>query len=303
MIKSVTVTNHLNESVTMELRFPEKSGFLIRGIDGLGPAKADINTSEVGSMDGGLFNSARIGRRNIVFSLVFLPSPTIEDARQKSYRYFPLKKRIKILVETDNRTSEIYGYVESNDPNIFSRQEGTTISVICPDPYFYSPTPTVTQFSSSTPLFEFPFSNESLTENLIEFGRVQLYVSKNIVYRGDASIGMKISIHVLADVPYWENLTIASSSGQMIISIGRFAALVGSGMLKGDVITISTIRGKKSAYLLRNGAYINIFNAIVRNSNWFQLQQGDNVILCLGTNGAYQNIEYIIENQIAYGGI
>ena len=47
MIKSVTVTNYLGESIKLELGFPEKSGFLIQSIDGLGPPKADIHKTEV----------------------------------------------------------------------------------------------------------------------------------------------------------------------------------------------------------------------------------------------------------------
>jgi hypothetical protein len=131
MIKSITITNHLNESIKLELGFPERSGFLIQEISGLGPVKADINVSELSNIDGSIYNSARLPSRNIVFKLVLLESPTIEDTRQKSYKYFPIKKRVRLLIETTNRTAEIFGYVESNEPIIFSRQETTQISIVC----------------------------------------------------------------------------------------------------------------------------------------------------------------------------
>ena len=72
MIKSVTVTNNLGESIVLELRFPEKSGFLIKegGITGLGPAKATINSTESVTVDGASFNSAHVGQRNIVFNFL-----------------------------------------------------------------------------------------------------------------------------------------------------------------------------------------------------------------------------------------
>jgi hypothetical protein len=68
MIKSVTVTNYLGESIKMELGFPEKSGFLIQNIDGLGPGKATINLTQFATSDGSLFNSAKLNERNIVFT-------------------------------------------------------------------------------------------------------------------------------------------------------------------------------------------------------------------------------------------
>ena len=132
MIKSVKVTNHLGESITLELRNPEKSGFLIRGIDGLGPGKANINITEIATADGAIFNSSRVNSRNVVLLLTFLEKPTIEDTRLLSYKYFPIKKRITLEIETNNRISLVVGYVESNTPNIFSNQEGTSISIVCP---------------------------------------------------------------------------------------------------------------------------------------------------------------------------
>ena len=157
MIKSVTITNHLGESIKMELGFPEKSGFLIQSITGLGPVKADINSTKFATSDGAIFNSARLDSRNIVMILRLLENSTIEDTRQKTYKYFPIKNRIRFRIETDNRTCETYGYVESNDPIIFSSQVSTQISIICPDPYFYSITPKTTIFSGVESLFNFHF--------------------------------------------------------------------------------------------------------------------------------------------------
>ena len=66
MIRSFTVTNYRDESLTCELSDPSKEGFVVAGIDGLGPTKATVNVTDISSIDGGLFNSARIGSRNIV---------------------------------------------------------------------------------------------------------------------------------------------------------------------------------------------------------------------------------------------
>ena len=77
MIKSVTVINHLNESVKMELRSPEKSGFLIQDITGLGPAKANVNSTEMATSDGSVYNSARLNSRNIVLTIKLMSNPQL----------------------------------------------------------------------------------------------------------------------------------------------------------------------------------------------------------------------------------
>lgn len=95
MIKSIKVTNYLDESITISLRRPLETGFLIKKIDGLGPTKANINTSEISTNDGAMFNSSRINQRNITISMLFVESEigeSIEDIRQKSYKYFPISE-------------------------------------------------------------------------------------------------------------------------------------------------------------------------------------------------------------------
>ena len=303
MIRSITITNHLDESITMELRFPEKSGFLLRDIpSGLGPSKANISTSELAAYDGSMYNSARVEQRNIVFNLEFSENPSIELNRLKSYQYFPIKKRVKISVETDNRVCETYGYVESNEPNIFSAREGTTISIICPDPWFYTTNKDITLFSGAESLFEFPFSNESLDTKLIIFGNIQIIAEQSIIYTGDASIGMIIYIHAIGPAP---NLVIVDLRTQETMSINsaKLAALTGSDIMDGDDIIISTIKGDKYIILIRNGVIINIFNALNKNSSWFQLEKGDNRIAYTSDNNTNLNLQFRIESQIAYEGV
>ena len=63
----------------MELTAPEKTGLIVTSITGLGPVKAEIKCTSIATSDGSIFNSARLGERNIVLKLQFLPNPTIEE--------------------------------------------------------------------------------------------------------------------------------------------------------------------------------------------------------------------------------
>lgn len=301
MIKSFTVTNYLGDSMKLELGRPEKSGFLIKSVSGLGPSKANIISKELATIDGALYNSSRVNSRNIVLTLKLLENPTIEATRQKSYKYFPIKKRVKLLIETDNRTCETYGYVEANEPNIFSRQETTQISIICPDPYFYSYGKKVTIFSGIESLFTFPFSNESLTEDLLEFGSIVTNQEQTIYYTGDAEIGVVIYIHALGDVT---NLTIHNlgTRESMKIDTNRLVALTGLPIVAGDDIIISTVKGQKYIQLFRNGIYINILNCLDKDVDWFQLSKGDNLFVFVADTGV-TNLQFRIENQTVYEGV
>lgn len=60
MIKSVTVVNHLGESLKLDLASPEKSGFIVKSIEGLGPVKATVNTTKMPTTDGALYFDERV---------------------------------------------------------------------------------------------------------------------------------------------------------------------------------------------------------------------------------------------------
>ena len=304
MIKSFTVTNYLGDSIKIELGRPEKSGFLIKSVTGLGPTKANINTTEISTNDGSLFNSSRLNKRNIVFSVVFVDTPgkeSIEDIRQKSYKYFPIKKNLELRIETDNRVVKTVGYVEANEPNIFSKQEGAQISIICPDPYFYSIGESITVFSGIDPRFEFPFSNESLDGSLIAVGEILIKNYNNVPYQGDADIGVTMTIHAIGEA---SNVTIYNIETRetMRINTDRIATLTGSGIVYGDDIIIKTMKGDKSITLVRNGVSTNILNCLEKGSDWISISKGDNAIAFTAEIGT-TNLQFSINNKIVYEGI
>lgn len=304
MIKSVTITNHLDESIKLDLFNPEESGFIIKSIEGLGPVKANINFKELATNDGSIDNSARLSSRNIVMSLQFMESPTIEETRLKSYKYFPIKRNIKFLIETDSRICETIGRVETNVPTIFSNAEGCQISILCSNPYFYSAGENGTNqtvFYGTVPLFEFPFSNESLTEDLIEFGSIENRTEGTIYYDGDAEIGITIQIHAVGEA---EGLVIYNTKTREIMRINddKLKSLIGSGIQAGDEITIITSRGEKGIYMLRNGITTNILNSLEKPIKWFQLSKGDNTFAYTASFGL-MNLQFRIENKVIYEGV
>lgn len=307
MIYSIVVTNYLGDRIKLELGKPDVSGFLIKSITGLGPAKANVNTTEVSTNDGSLFNSARLSQRNIVLDMVFINTvygESIEDLRQKSYKYFPLKKSVELTIETDNRYVKTTGYVESNEPNIFSSQEGTQISIICPDPYFYSAGEdgnNVTNFYSIDPMFEFPFSNESLDEPLLVFGEIQIKTEGVITYHGDSEIGVMIYIHAIGPAT---NINIYNTETREVMRINteKISLLTGKGIVASDDIVINTAKGEKSITLIREGVSYNILNCLDKNTDWFTLAKGDNIFAFTADSGV-TNLQLRVENKVIYEGV
>ena len=169
MIKTVTVTNYLGESLTLELSNPFDIGINVRSIEGIGPPKGNVNYTEIASGDGGQFNSARASIRNITMQLGLMPVPTVEESRHRVYKYFPLDQQVTLRFETDKRLCEITGWVEECEPDIFSDDETIDISIVCPDPYFYSVDSQLgtINFSGVVDEFEFPFENSPDNESKI----------------------------------------------------------------------------------------------------------------------------------------
>lgn len=303
MIKSVTVINYLGEALELDLMNPEKSGFVVKSIKGLGPSKGVINTTEVSTNDGSIYNSARKSQRNIVMQLGFLWRDTIEDARHLTYKYFPVKKMVTLVFDTDKRQCMTTGYVESNEPDIFSRDSGCQISIICPDPSFYSLTgdsTNTTVFNGVEPVFEFEFENEGM-ENTIEFGDIQNKTENVVVYDGDDEVGIRISIFALGPAT---NITIYNSRTRetMKIDTSKIEALTGQGVIARDEITICTVKGSKGITLLRDGKTTNILNCLDKNVDWFQLAKGDNIFAYSAETGS-MNLQFRIENDVIYEGV
>lgn len=303
MIRQVTITNDFNESLTLELASPEKSGLAIKSIEGLGPSKSVVNITELVTSDISIFNSSRISSRDIVINLLYMNEPSVEDNRLKTYKFFPIKEKIKLSFLTDNREVYCYGYVESNVPSIFQKQSGCAITIKCPDPFFYATGNTAVEdsFTGIINLFSFPFFNDSLTENTIEMGEIPSYPEQILHFDGEYSTGIIIRMYcsnIVVD-PVIYNV----DTGERIsINTDKITALTGSPLSVGDTILINTNKGEKSVKLIRGGDEINIIACLRSFDTWFTLKKGENKFTYSAKRGGESlNISY--EYSTAYEGI
>jgi hypothetical protein len=126
---------------------PNTDAIQILSIDGLGPVKGNVNTTPYGLVDGEVYFGTTIGKRNIVLTLGLNPNwsdQTMASLRKLLYAYFMPKYATKLRFISDLLPDvEISGYVESFEPNIFSKDPQVQISIICPKPEFVAVSPTV----------------------------------------------------------------------------------------------------------------------------------------------------------------
>lgn len=128
-------------------RSEEIDWFEVRNFDGLGAVAAEVNTTKLGSIDGESFVGSSVGKRNIVATIGLDPDWnewTMSKLRRILDKYFTPKQEIRLVFETmEFSPVEIFGYIESNEPNMFSKDPEHIISIICPDLYFKSVDPVI----------------------------------------------------------------------------------------------------------------------------------------------------------------
>lgn len=298
MIKAVEVINHSGELFRCILDNPEESGYALVGMEGIVPGKGTINVKEIATLDGGYFLNSRLSSRNIVLTYIFLDYylgvyRTIEEARLQFYKYFVVKKPLTIVIETDTHRYRISGYVESNEPDIFSTMEGAQVSIICPNPYFRLADDDLNengnlseQIFNPGGSFSFPFSNRSFRRE-IQFGdtnSIQRESTVSLYYEGDIDTGVIFHIFVTGDATqcsYIDFDYLGNSVDNPVQTTLRFNNLrfrQNSGLQVGDELIISTIPGDKYAIVKREESTINVLYCVDLLSDWIYLQKGNNVI-------------------------
>lgn len=241
--------------------------FSILRVDGLNPPPANINTSTGGTLDGTFFNSARLGQRNIVITI--MPHGNIEDVRQNLYNLFPVNSEIQLRFKNGNRDVTTTGYIETFEGSLCDFPQTFTISVICPRPFFNSHTVNTITLPVTTP--------------------DQSYLPNN----GDIKNGVTMRVEISQDLAHEavRDLTITNTyTGEYI----GFTA----GFIHDDVIVISTIAGELKAELRRTGQTraINLLKYLSDGSSWIKLAYNANRF----TYSTSNNTDEYVQIQISH---
>lgn len=133
--------------ITFPVTKPDPSvPYIVRDVQGLGPVKADVNTSTYSNWDGGIYQNHKIGERNILFKIHYRPdysnNQTVQDLRRSLYQYLSPGVELELRFVTGPNPDDVFrikGVVESMEPNIFAKDPEVQVSIMCPDSYFKAP--------------------------------------------------------------------------------------------------------------------------------------------------------------------
>lgn len=264
---TLTVENESGE----RLQLTGNRNYDVLDVAGTSPPAAAINTVNVVGMDGAKFNSSRVGTRNLVITLnIHHP---IEINRLALYKFFRVKRWVKIYYTNSHRSVYIEGYVESFENNPWKQLQQPQISIICAQPFWLATSETVVNFSQSVAMFEFPFS---IPAEGVEFSRREIMATAYVDV-GEIQTGGIIQFYATTNQilnPKFFNRTTQKFFG------------LDFDMYQGDIITVNTQQGQKSVTLLRDGVTTNILSDRTVGSEWVQFEAGENEISYDADEGA-----------------
>lgn len=225
---------------------PEAS-YILKGASGLGPPNRDIILSE--ALYGETFlQTVHPNSREIVLRIRLNPNfslgQTAADLREQLYGLLNpnIGESVDIYLRAGSNTlMKTSGYVKIFETVPFSKEPEVQITLACPKPTFISPLSVTVPVSGSAPVVA-------------------------------ASKGTAPSYFV-ARVQFPSNQTGFTLTQS---STGQYMAFPTYMFLAGDILTINTEVGGKSARISRGGNTMSILYAMQQGSKWLEVRPGPN---------------------------
>jgi len=256
----------------VSMRFTERdlTPFILVSADGIYDAINNVHVSENTMIDGAQYQGSTAKFRNIVLTLKD-DGNFPEDRNSLNQLFKDNEVGLLEISENGQNVRVIDYYVESMKSTGTFGVRYHTISLICPDPFFYDPNDTTVYMASWVSNFEFEFEDEG---EGFEFGYQSAERIQNIVndYAED-NIGMTIRISCSGAVV---NPSIIRVESDTHITVGSTAKPLETQV--GDVVTITTGTGNKHVYLTREGTTTEINEYLTEDSDFIQLMRGNNNI-------------------------
>ena len=280
---TLTAENQRGEKLTLT---EYRSAYQV-AYTGLGPVGADVITASLGMVDGEKFNSARVGRRNVVLT-VFIRG-NVEANRLRLYNWFTPKQWVKLHYKNGAREVYTEGVVEGCELNQFEAVQRVQISIICPQPYLIGAAEIVKDISGVESLFSFPFAIEAVGVPFSDLSGAEYAILHN---SGDVATGFVISIYAREDVV-----------GPVIYNAVTNEAFRVTGTLEaGHTLTIDTRAGNKRLTITDPSGTVK--NALYRKqagSVWLQLESGDNYLSYAAASNAEAMLVTLQHNDLFVG--
>lgn len=282
LLNALNVTNSQGLVLSLPLE-DDSGGFSVQKIEGLDPVKANLVSTSFANMDGEQYQSSRRTPRNIKITLGLEPdysTQAVKDLRDQLYNFFMPKTvvdlnfhlfdKFAISVFLQDLDLNIQGRIESFDSDLFVKEPTVDISIMCYAPDFVDLEPVI--FDGMTVA--------DLTETVLSYG-------------GNIETGFLFTISPDRDLS--EFTIFHRPPDQTLRTVD-----ISYPLLAGDVLQISSVRGSKSVLLTRAGVVSSLLYAQSPQSDWLELQPGDNNLRVYAEGAP---IPYTIEYTTKYGGL
>lgn len=244
--------------------FPGLDSIQVRNIEGLGPVKAAIMTTQFASARGEGYQGSNTGKRNIVMTLGLNPdwqNQTMSGLREMLYRYLMPEAWCKLRFYNDELPMvDIEGYVESFEPNMFSQDPEIVVSVICPKPDFID-------------------ADATIYYGAVDDGTIEL----EFTYVGNVETGLELKVAQSVDnVAYTGPLTISVQQEPHSPEVFHIDPVTING---GQYFKLSTIPNAKRVQKIAvvDGAATNLLWYVSGDSEWPKIRPGKNLFKVAGS--------------------
>ena len=269
IVNELKISNSRGDSIQFGRHFK-----LINGLD-LSNLSATVNYSE-NTMDGAHYQNTKLDVREFdlefFIDINFQEELWIEDKRQELFKVFNPKYNPVRLDFTTKGGQQYYlnanlitaPVLPQDFENSNRKWQKGLLQFLATDPYIYAADSKKVDIALWVPAFEFPLE---IVEGGIEMGYRSPSLIVNVNNDGQESTGMNIRFKASSEVVNPKLLNV-NSYDELKLNVT---------MTPGDVVEISTYKGKRSIILTRNNVKTNIFNALDLSSTFLQLEVGDNL--------------------------
>ncbi|MBO5841452.1 MAG: phage tail family protein [Clostridia bacterium] len=263
--------------------------FDLVNVDGQTFAAASISSSSVSGADGSVVNNVQANARSVVLDLRIKSSADVEDAKRAILKVVKIKQRGSLEWTQNGKTVVLSGIVESVDMPRWNNAVTLQVSLYCEQPFWEDFDDVLVQISEVVNLHYFTDSADDMLYFPVEgipFGQYDATRTKTFHNDGDVDVGMEISVVALDTAT---NPIIYDGNGNF------FGVGYGDGerrvvMQMGDVITITTHKGKKNVTM----GGVSLLSKIKPKSTWLQLAAGDNTFAINSDDSNNTNLTFSI---------
>lgn len=297
MARQITCTNKKNNH---SMTFTEDGfhPFLLASVSGIYDSNNEVEMQDNTIIDGATYQGTTIQRRNIVLSL--LADPQTDDtfiynqADRDDLRTLFQKGVEGELVYTENGVSRKINYYTESITRAPRGSRLFTISLLCDHPKFTDMEEQSHSMGSYAGLFEFDHEFPEGGEEL----EIRMDASSvNIINDTSAdNIGLTIIIEALGEVT---NPELYHLEQNKFIIVGDAYHTLTLGI--GDILTITTGIGNKHIRLTHNGTTTEVNSYLTDDSDFFQLQNGENHI-SYGASTGRDNMSVTVRYAAEYEG-